>query len=138
MNQPIVWAASVAQAAARDLCTDCGISRSSGHKRLAVIGTDGRVKLIPFLQLPLSQLPADFFPITGVCTGAGGDESGGDHRPPAPRDACQNQNMVPPHVWPLVEPYGLTPADYEQAQETGVSAARQPTLTAPSRDQRQN
>lgn len=48
------------------------------------------------------------------------------------------KNMVPPHVWPLVEPYGLTPADYEQAQETGVSAARQPTLTAPSRDQRQN
>lgn len=26
--------------------------------------TDGRVKLIPFLQLPISKLPADFFPLT--------------------------------------------------------------------------
>jgi coenzyme F420 hydrogenase subunit beta len=26
--------------------------------------TDGRVKVIPFLQLPISKLPADFFPIT--------------------------------------------------------------------------
>jgi len=26
--------------------------------------TDGRVKAIPFLQLPLSRLPADFFPLT--------------------------------------------------------------------------
>ncbi|MCX7302559.1 MAG: Coenzyme F420 hydrogenase/dehydrogenase, beta subunit C-terminal domain [Rhodobacterales bacterium] len=26
--------------------------------------TDGRVKLIPFLQLPISKLPSDFFPLT--------------------------------------------------------------------------
>jgi coenzyme F420 hydrogenase subunit beta len=26
--------------------------------------TDGRVKAVPFLQLPLSQLPGDFFPLT--------------------------------------------------------------------------
>ena len=27
------------------------------------------------------------------------------------------KNMVPPHVWPLVQPYGLAPADDERASE---------------------
>lgn len=27
------------------------------------------------------------------------------------------KNMAPPHVWPLVEPYGLVPEDNERASE---------------------
>ena len=27
------------------------------------------------------------------------------------------KNRVPPHVWPLVQPYGLVPADNERAHE---------------------
>ena len=36
--------------------------RADYHVELRFI--DGRVKTIPFLQLPISQLPADFFPLT--------------------------------------------------------------------------
>ena len=175
--------------------------------------TDGRTQLIPFLQLPLSQLPADFFPMTcrtcvdytnvladitvGYMGGQGeqwllvrnargqelldllGDEvktsavgSAGNRRRPVkgflanvqraagglplrrmpdwlrpvvgwlmPRIGPKGlefararvemkavetivhlrrempakiKNMVPPHVWPLVQPYGLVPTDDER------------------------
>ena len=177
---------------------------------------DGRVKAIPFLMLPLSQLPNDFFPLTcrtcvdytnvladitvGYMGGQGeqwlivrnergeellgllGDEvrttapgSGGKRAGPV-RGFLKNveraagglplrrmpnwlrpivgwlmpkvgpkglefararvemkaietvlhlrrekparmKNMVPPHVWPLVEPYGLTPQDGERGND---------------------
>ena len=175
--------------------------------------TDGRTQLIPFLQLPLSQLPADFFPMTcrtcvdytnvladitvGYMGGQGeqwllvrnargqallellGNEvktsavgSAGNRRGPVkgflanvqraagglplrrmpdwlrpvvgwlmPRIGPKGlefararvemkavetivhlrrempakiKNMVPPHVWPLVQPYGLVPTDDER------------------------
>jgi len=43
------------------------LEKELGFERLYVIGTpcsDGRKKAIPFLQLPLSTLPPDFFPLT--------------------------------------------------------------------------
>lgn len=87
-----VLSLTLADAAPRDLCTDCGISRSSDPERcgracqfLGLLSdqpetieylefradyhvelrfSDGRVEEILLLKLPISRLPRDFFPLT--------------------------------------------------------------------------
>ena len=102
---------------------------------------DGRTRAVPFLQLPLSKLPADFFPMTcrtcvdytnvladisvGYMGGEGeqwllvrnarGEEllalPGDEVVTRAPGSAGKRHGPV----WALVEPYGLVPAAGERA-----------------------
>ncbi len=97
--------------------------------------SDGRKQEIPFLKLPISKLPRDFFPLTcrtcvdytnvlaDITVGYSGLEFARTRLEMKAAETVVHlrrekpnrmRHMIPAHVWALVKPYGLVPQDGER------------------------